>query len=362
MNKVLLNYLLKGFLKNFLIIVGGFYCFGVIFNLFEEIEFFKNTDVNFMVPLLLTSIFIPSMIINLLPFIIFISSMWFMIKIRNNKDLLTLKVFGYSNIKIFFILAIFSFILGWVILFAINPITSSMAKFYEKTRSNYSRDIDHLVNFNKNGLWIKEELPEAKRIISAERPEGFNLINIKIYHLDKNSKLIEKIFADKANIEDNTWTFTGAKIFKFENGILTVKKVENYQINSVYNYNKINSLFKNFDTLSFVKILTKKDILLENGYSETFIKESLHKMMSIPFFLFFMTSLASIFTMNTLKKTDSFRLITIGLIVCVLTFYFKDLSLALGQTERIPMFFAIWSPVIALSFFSFIGILQINEK
>ena len=56
-----------------------------------------------MVPLMLTSIFIPSMIIKLLPFIIFISSMWFMTKIRNNKDLLTLKVFGYSNMKIFFI-------------------------------------------------------------------------------------------------------------------------------------------------------------------------------------------------------------------------------------------------------------------
>ena len=51
MNRVLLNYLLKGFLINFLIITAGFYCFGVILNLLEEIEFFKNTNVNFMVPL-----------------------------------------------------------------------------------------------------------------------------------------------------------------------------------------------------------------------------------------------------------------------------------------------------------------------
>ena len=109
MNKVLLNYLLKGFLKNFLIVVALFYCFGIILNLFEEIEFFKNINVNFLLPLMLTSIFIPGMIIKLLPFIIFISSMWFMMNIRNNKDLLTLKVFGFSNIKIFFILAIFSF-------------------------------------------------------------------------------------------------------------------------------------------------------------------------------------------------------------------------------------------------------------
>ena len=148
MNRVLINYLLKGFLKNFMIVIAIFYCFGVILNLFEEIEFFKNVEVSFVIPLMLTSIFIPGMIIKLLPFIIFISSMWFMMKIRNNKDLLTLKVFGYSNIKIFFILALFSFILGWIILLAINPITSSMSTFYEKTKSYIYSGAHHVACFD----------------------------------------------------------------------------------------------------------------------------------------------------------------------------------------------------------------------
>ena len=362
MNKIILNYILKGFLKHFMIIVIGFYCFGIILNLFEEIEFFKNIDVNFLIPLMLTSLFVPGMIIKLLPFIIFISSMWFMMHIRNNKDLLTLKVFGYSNIKIFFILALFSFILGWIILVTVNPLTSAMSTFYEKTKSNYSRDIDHLVNFNKNGLWIKEELSEKKRIISAERPEGYDLINLQIIHFDENSQLIEKIFADKANIKNNTWILSNVKIFKFKNNVLDKENLNTYEIKSIYNFNKINSLFKNFDTLSFLKIILKKRELLENGYNELFLKESLHKMLSLPFFLFFMTALASIFTMNTLKKDDNFKLILLGLTVCVLTFYFRDLSLALGQTERIPMILAIWSPIIGLSFFAGIGVLQINEK
>ena len=47
----------------------------------------KNIEVDILMPLMLTSIFVPSMIIKLLPFIIFVSSMWFMVKIRNNKDL-----------------------------------------------------------------------------------------------------------------------------------------------------------------------------------------------------------------------------------------------------------------------------------
>ena len=139
MNKIVLNYLLKNFLNTLLIVIGVIYCFGLILNLFEEIEFFKNLNVSFFTPLILTSIFIPSMITKLLPFIIFISSMLFMLKIRNNKDLLTLKVYGYSNIKIFFILALTSFIFGWIVLFVVNPVTSSMVKYYEKTKSDYCK-------------------------------------------------------------------------------------------------------------------------------------------------------------------------------------------------------------------------------
>ena len=71
-------------------------------NLFEEIEFFKNLDVNIVTPLILTSIHIPGMLIQLFPFIIFITSMKFILDLKNNRDLLTIKIFGYSNFKIFF--------------------------------------------------------------------------------------------------------------------------------------------------------------------------------------------------------------------------------------------------------------------
>jgi len=67
-------------------------------------------------------------------------------------------------------------------------------------------------------------------------------------------------------------------------------------------------------------------------------------------------------TMNTLKRSDNFKFTILGLIIAVIIFYFKDLSLALGQTDRIPLILSIWAPVIALSLFTFIGVLQINEK
>jgi lipopolysaccharide export LptBFGC system permease protein LptF len=75
-----------------------------------------------------------------------------------------------------------------------------------------------------------------------------------------------------------------------------------------------------------------------------------------------MTALASILTMNALKKSNNITFIIVGLITCVAIYYFKDLSLALGQTNRISLSLASWVPVVTIGMFSLVGILQINEK
>ena len=41
MKNILLNYIIKRFLKTFIIMVLFFYSFGIILNLFEEIEFLR---------------------------------------------------------------------------------------------------------------------------------------------------------------------------------------------------------------------------------------------------------------------------------------------------------------------------------
>ena len=153
MNSIINKYLVAGFLKTIFNFFLVFVCLGVILNLFEEIEFFKNLNIGLGLPFLLTTMFIPNLIlIKLLPFIIFFSSMWFLLSIRTNSDLLSLKVFGYSNLKIIFILSTTAFLFGLVIIIAVNPVTSTMVKYYEKTKAKYSRDIDHLVSINKNHL------------------------------------------------------------------------------------------------------------------------------------------------------------------------------------------------------------------
>ena len=55
----------------------AFFCLGFLINLFEEINFFKDFDVGINVPIMLSALFVPSMIYNMFPFVILISGIWF---------------------------------------------------------------------------------------------------------------------------------------------------------------------------------------------------------------------------------------------------------------------------------------------
>ena len=54
-----------------------FFCLGFIMNLFEEINFFKDVNIGIYIPILLTSLKVPTLVHSMLPFIILISGIWF---------------------------------------------------------------------------------------------------------------------------------------------------------------------------------------------------------------------------------------------------------------------------------------------
>ena len=82
MNSVINKYLIFGFLKTIGNMVLIFTALSILLTLFEEIEFFKKLDVGLILPVILTFLFIPNLLIELMPFIVFLSSMWFFVHIK----------------------------------------------------------------------------------------------------------------------------------------------------------------------------------------------------------------------------------------------------------------------------------------
>tara|TARA_B100000686_G_C16589069_1_gene862325 strand:+ start:39 stop:266 length:228 start_codon:yes stop_codon:yes gene_type:complete len=75
-----------------------------------------------------------------------------------------------------------------------------------------------------------------------------------------------------------------------------------------------------------------------------------------------MVCLAGMFTLNNNDKKQNNYYILLSIIACVVIFYLKNFSTALGATERIPLLISVWAPVIILSLFCSVGVLQIYDK
>ena len=135
--------------------------------------------------------------------------------------------------------------------------------YYEKTKSQYARDIDHLITFNKNGLWIKENVEQGERIITAEKPEMYDLINVTIFQFNNDYELTSKIFAKKVNIRTKNWVLEDVIISNLKNENFSKNKSEKYLIESNYDYAKINTLFNNADTVSFIDLTLNKNKMVK---------------------------------------------------------------------------------------------------
>ena len=283
MNKIINKYLISKFCKIFFITVLIFLSLGIILNLFEEIEFLKNLNLPFSLPIILSLSYVPTLVLELLPFIIFLSSMYYFLNLRSSKDLLQIKVFGYSNLRIITILSIFSFLLGLFFLLIINPITSKLVEYYEVEKARYSRDVDHLISVNKNGVWIKEVDNSGYTIISAEELKKETLEKISIY-VFSDGVLLKRLEAESALITENIWLMKKVYIY---NGLgESLNFHETYDFETDQTVEKISNLFRNLNTISFIDLILNYSELNEKGYSQKLLNEKINKFVSLPIFLF----------------------------------------------------------------------------
>ncbi len=360
-NFILNKYLINHFLKSFLNVILMFIALGLIMNLFEEINFFRELNVNIGIPISLSFMVIPSMLVGILPFIIFLSSMLALISLKNNRDLISIKILGYSNLKFLFIFSTTAFIIGLLALFAINPLTSAIVKSYEDIKGKYDVYKNHLASITSNGIWIKEKIGDSMQIIQADSLEVNKLIGVSVYKFDKNKKLFERISAKTSDISDSKWIAKDVKKYKFGDENVQ-ESFETLVINSNYDKEKLNSIYSNLDTISFYKLIRNTDELVRKGYNLALLEEKKHFYLSLPFFLMLMVCLAGIFTLNDNEKKQNTYYIMLSIIACVVIFYLKNFSTALGTVERIPLLVSVWAPVLILSVFCSVGLLQIHDK
>jgi len=355
------KYLSKEFLKILINMSLAFFCLGFIINLFEEINFFKDYEVGFAVPIIVSLLFVPSLIYNMLPFIFLLTGIWFFLKIKRTDEIIALKISGLSNFSVIIVPSILSIILGLFFITAINPITSVLVKKYENIKGGYELDQEYLAAITVNGIWIKEKNLYKNNIIKASKLKKNKLEKISIYQFDKENEFIKRIEAENADISTVDWILENAKIIDAD-GNYVMEEINTLNYRSMYDLKKIKSLYSNLDTISFWSLKEEIKLLKDRGYSTNAVQTKLHKSFAFPFFLLSMVLLSGVFTLGMNFKENNATYIFIAIISSVIIFYFNDFSAALGKTGKLPIEASVWMPILIIFIFSSVGLIHANQK
>ena len=352
-------YLIKLFLKRTLVVTSIFFSLIFILSIFEEITFFKDLDVNFLFPLLMTFLNTPSSLFEIFPFIFLISTQFFFIELINKNELEIFKINGLNNFKIIKLLFFTSFVVGLLITILFYNFSSKLKFIYLDLKNNYSTDNKYLAVSTENGLWIKDEIDNKIYISNAENINKQFLNDVIITVFDNNFNLIQTIKSEKIDINSKKWIIFKPVISKDNN---TEEYNDYISLITNFDMERINTHFDNLSALTLFDMDKLMDEYQALGYSTDEIKGYLFKLYSLPLFLSIMTVFSSIVMLNVGRSKPIIFHIILGIMLSVLIYYANYLFNLMGVSGKIPTLLSVFFPLFILSIIILIGLVRINEK
>jgi len=356
--KTYIKFLCYIFLRSFFYVFLVMLSLVFILNVLSELEFFKDIDVGIDFTLLLSLLNSPSMIFEMFPFIFLLTTQFFFIKLFNNNELEVFKYSGLKNSSILITISFLSLIMCVIIITVFYNFSANLKNFYLEKKSQYTTDGKYLAVVTKNGLWIKDEIDDKIYVINSTEIKDNFLIDNFITEFNKNYEVIRNVQSKKIDVSKKQWIISNAKIYN--NNDYEIKEV--LKINTNFNYKRITTLYSNLSSLNFFQIIELKNNYKKLNYSLTEVNMQILKIIAFPLYLVLITILSALI-MFKIKRLDTTTFkISLGLFISVIIYYINNFFLVMGNTERIPLIFAIFTPLVILGLFNTFMIYKINEK
>ena len=356
--KVYIKFFSLIFFKSLLYVISIMYSLVFILNLLTELEFFKGIEVNIEFLILLSILNSPSMIFEMLPFIFLITAQLFFIKLFNNNEIEIFKHSGLKNSNILMIFSLITITVGIIITIIFYNFSATFKNFYLEKKIRYTTDEKYLAVITKNGLWIKDEINEKIYMINSAQIENNLLINNFITEFDKNYKVIRNLKSDKINIQSKEWLLNDVTIY-YKNDY-EIKKILKIETN--FDYKRIQSLYSNLSSLSIFRLIELRKNYKKLNYSLTEVDLQLLKIIIYPLYLLLISIFASLIMFKIKRLHNTTFKISLGFFFSVIIYYINNFFMVMGSTERISLFFAIFTPLILLALVNSIMMNKVNEK
>ncbi len=343
-------YLARNFLTSFIIVFLIFAALLIIGDFVEQFRKATGKNVPMKIIIQLAVFNFSSLVEFIIPIVAFFAALLSFIILIRNSEFLIIGTVGISNLRMLMPATIIYFIIGIFFVTIINPLSAVFYDRYTELEYKYIAKSDKFASITKNGIWLKQ-FNNSKNISSVLFAQqlsnnGTTLINFMLLEYDDNGVFQGRLDGKQAYLENGFWLMNDVQISP---------KYSQASFNSEYKYatnikpSDITNSLSSPDSISIWKIGKFINFLEDLGYSAREFKLYYYNLIILPFFISFLTILASSLVINLKQNSKITKTVIMSFILIFIIYFLSNLLDALGSSSQLSPFTAkIVTPIFVL--------------
>ncbi len=345
-------YLAKQFFISFVIV---FFIFAALLIVGDFVEQFrkstgKNVPIKIIFQLSIFNFF--SLIEFIIPIVTFFAALLTYILLIRNSEFLIIGSVGISNIRVLIPGIIIYFVIGIFFVTIINPLSAVFYDRYTELEYKYIAKLDKFASITKNGIWLKQfnNKKNISSVLYAQQisNNGTTLLNFMLLEYDEKGAFQGRLDGKKAYLENGFWAMDDVQISpKYDQASFSIKL--NYATN--IKTSDITNSLSSPDSISIWQMGKFIKFLEDLGYSAREFKLYYYNLIILPFFLSFLTILASSLVLDLKQNSKITKTIIASFVLIFVIYFLSNLLDALGSSSQVSPFTAkITTPIFSLIF------------
>ncbi len=337
-------------------VLGMLAALSVLFSMFDFVELLRRSVTRPEATLGILSqialLHIPWMGLQLLPFAILLGGINCFWRLARTSELVVIRATGLSAWQFLSAPVAAAVLLGAIATFAVSPISSACYNLAERLDDHYIRMDDGLVSLQGGNIWLRQQDagldPDGSAILHGKNAGllrgQLSADHVSVFRLDSHDRLIERVEARVAKLDDGVWHLTDARTIKPDQ---LPGPVVNIDLPTDLTLARVKQSFASPDTLSVWALPGFIKLMEQAGFSS--IKHRLHlqSLLALPLLSGTMALVAAGFSMRPARRGGVMRLLSSGVAAGFALFAFSRLADEFGQSGALPALLAAWAPAAA---------------
>lgn len=336
-----------------LAVLGMLAALSGVVSLFDFIELLRRSvtrpDATFGIVGEIAALRLPWVAMQILPFAVLLGGILAFWRLTRSSELVVARAAGVSAWQFLAAPVLCAIALGAFATAAVTPVSAVMRGRAETLENTYLRSGGGPLTLNGGQLWLRQSDhgldPQGVAILHAQavavRARELDAVQVSIFRLDGDDRLLDRIEATSAQLGAGAWTLQGARTVTpghLPSAPTTLSLPTDLTVG------RVQESFAPPDTFSVWALPGFIALLDRSGFSS--IRHRLHfqALLALPLLAGTMCLLAAGFSMRSQRRGGVARMVGSGVAAGFALFLVSKLAEEFGQSGALPPALAAWAP------------------